>query len=174
MTPLKTELDALEAVLTTPLGDFLTDKDQGDRDKLTATAQKRMFTKAIQAVDEARGGRNMWMVVLRHGHESRTFYTGFGPYGTKAQAEKAAQGDLMGLEPTAYAIVATRNKEGLAQLMDMVDELPAPVKVSKDQERINLKRMGQLASNHSDITHMRGAKVKNIGSLRGVRAREGL
>jgi len=174
VTPLKAELDALESVLTTPLGDFLTDKDAGDQDKLTSTAQKRMFTKAIQAVDEARGGRTMWMVVLRHGFESRTIYTGFGPYGTKAQAEKAAQGELLGLEPTAYAVVATRNKEGLAQLVSMADELPEPMRVSKDQERVNIKRMGQLASNHSDIKHVRSVKVKNIGNVRDVRAREGL
>jgi len=169
---LKVELDALEAVLTTPLGDFLTDKDQGDQEKLTATAQKRMFTKAIQAVDEARGGRNMWMVVLRHGHESRTFYTGFGPYSTKAEAEKAAQGELMSLEPTAYAIVATRNKEGHRQLMDMVDELPPPVKVNKEQERANIKKMGRLS--RKEGTHVRSVKVSNIGNVRDVRAREGL
>ena len=174
MTPLKAELDALAGVLHTPLSEFVTDKDQGDEDKLTALAQKRMFTKAIQAVDEARGGRNMWMVVLRHGHESRTFYTGFGPYGTKAQAEKAAQGELMALEPTAYALVATRNQEGHRQLMEMVDELPPPMKVSKEQERINLKRMGALSRKDNGTTHVRSVKVKNIGNVRDVRAREGL
>jgi hypothetical protein len=169
----KAEIDALEAVLTTPLGDFLTDRDAGDQAQLTATAQKRMFTAAIKAVDEARGGRNMWMVVLRHGHEGRVFYTGFGPYSTKAQAEKAAQGELLALEPTAYAIVATRNQQGHRQLMEMVDELPPPARVSKDQERKNIKRMGELNAKRG-ADHVRGVKVRSIGNVRDVRKREGL
>lgn len=121
MKALKSELDALRSVLMTPLGEFITDKEQAEHKDPEGLAQKRMFTKAIEAVDEARGSRTMWIVVLRHGTVSVT-YTSYGPWATRAQASKAAEGILATVHATAVAVVPLRSPEGWAQMVAAADE----------------------------------------------------
>jgi hypothetical protein len=123
--PLKAEIDALQAVLMTPLGDFLTDKEEAEHKDPEGLAQKRMFTKAIEAVDEVRGSRTSWVVVLRFGTvPSSVTYQSFGPWATKAQADKAAGALLGALEATAYAVVPQRTESGWQALLSAVDEVP--------------------------------------------------
>lgn len=122
MKPVKAEIDALRDVLLTPLTEFISAKEAESRtqEKAEALAQTRMFTAALEAVDIARADRTYFMVVLRHGSASVT-YSGFGPYSTKDQAEKAAAQALAGMEITAYAIVPTRNHHGLGALFELAD-----------------------------------------------------
>lgn len=125
MKPLKAELDALAAVLMTPLGDFLTDKETAEHKDPEGLAQKRMFTKAIEAVDEVRGQRTAWVVVLRFGTSaSSVTYQSFGSWSTKAQADKAAEALLGALEATAYAVVPQRTESGWKALLEAADEAP--------------------------------------------------
>lgn len=126
MKPVKAELDALRNVLLTPLTEFISAKESETRtqEKAETLAQTRMFTAALEAVDKARADRTFWMVVLRHGTVSVT-YSGFGPYSTKDQAEKAATQALAGMEITAYALVPTRNHHGLQAVFEMADADPA-------------------------------------------------
>lgn len=126
MKPLKNELDALQAVLMTPLGDFITDREQAEHKDPEGLAQKRMFTKAIEAVDEVRGERTSWVVVLRFGTvASSVTYQSFGPWSTKSQAEKAAEGLLRSVEATAYAVVPQRTPEGWEAMLQAADAPPA-------------------------------------------------
>lgn len=125
MKPLKAEIDAMNAVLMTPLGDFLTEKEAAEHKDPEGLAQKRMFTKAIEAVDAVRGERTSWVVVIRFGAvASSVTYQSFGPWSTKAQAEKAAEGLLKALEATAYAIVPQRSEIGWQALLEDVDAPP--------------------------------------------------
>jgi hypothetical protein len=125
MKPLKAELDALQAVLMTPLGDFLTEREAAEHKDPEGLAQKRMFTKAIEAVDEVRGQRTSWIVVLRFGTvASSVIYQSFGQWSTKAQADKAAEGLLGALEATAYAVVPQRTEGGWKALLEAVDAPP--------------------------------------------------
>ena len=101
----------------TPLEDFLTAADKGDDERLQALAQNRMFTKAIEAVDRARGLATAWTLVLRHGRESVSF-SAYGPYATRAKATEAAAG----FDYTGIAVVPTLNPEGLKELWKRVDE----------------------------------------------------
>lgn len=126
MKPLKAELDALQAVLMTPLGDFLTDKEANEHKDPEGLAQKRMFTKAIEAVDAVRGERTSWVVVIRFGTvASSVTYQSFGPWSTKAQAEKAAGDILRAVEGTAYAVVPQRTPEGWEAMLSDADAPPA-------------------------------------------------
>ena len=127
MEPLKVEIDALQAVMMTPLESFVNDKDAETRtpEKLEALAHKRMFSTAIKAVDKARGERTLYMVVLRHGHGTATVYSGYGPYATKGQAEKATTEMRKAFDHTAYAVVPMRNAEGLHGLLTQLDTEPA-------------------------------------------------
>jgi hypothetical protein len=126
MRPLKAELDALQAVLMTPLGDFLTDREAAEHKDPEGLAQKRMFTKAIEAVDEVRGSRTSWVVVLRFGTmPSSVTYQSFGPWSTKSQADKAAEVILRATEATAYAVVPQRTEDGWRALLGAVDAPPA-------------------------------------------------
>ena len=125
MKPLKAELDALQAVLMTPLGDLLTDKEEAEHKDPEGLAQKRMFTKAIEAVDEMRGQRTSWVVVLRFGTvASSVTYQSFGPWSTKGQADRSADALLRALEATAYAVVPQRTEGGWQALLSAVDEAP--------------------------------------------------
>lgn len=126
MEPLKVELDALREVMFTPVEQFVSDKDAETRtpEALEALAHKRMFSTAIKAVDAARGARTLYMVVLRFGHGSSTFYSGYGPYATKPQAEKAVEKLGKALGYSAFAIVPMRNAEGLEQLLKDLDANP--------------------------------------------------
>lgn len=126
MKPLKAECDALAAVMMTPLGDFLTDRERDEHKDPEGLAQKRMFTKAIEAVDEVRGSRTSWVIVLRFGTvASSVTYQSFGPWSTKSQAEKQAEGLLASLEATAYAVVPQRTPEGWELLLAAADAPPA-------------------------------------------------
>lgn len=126
MRPLKAEADALSAVLMTPLEDFITEKEQSEHKDPEGLAQKRMFTKAIEAVDEARGTRTMWTVVLRFGTvPSSVTYQAFGPYATQTQAQKATESFLSACEATAYAVVPMRTAEGWSLMLAAADEPPA-------------------------------------------------
>ena len=126
MEPLKAELEAMREVLLRPLDSFVTDKDAESRteEALEALAHKRMFSTAIKAVDAARGERTTHIVVLRHGRGTSTFYTGFGPYATKAQAEKAYVELAKTMAPTACAVVPVRNAAGFASLLESLDAEP--------------------------------------------------
>jgi hypothetical protein len=121
--PLKVELDAFWEVMLTPVAEFITEKERAERTEAKAEklAHDRMAKTAIKAVDKARGERTLWMVVLRFGRENRTFYSSFGPYPTKGQAEKAVTqlGETYGY--TAYAVVPMRNAEGLAEMLANLD-----------------------------------------------------
>lgn len=113
MKVVKAELDALQAVMMTPLGDFLTDKEQAEHKDPEGLAQRRMFTKAIEAIDEVRGLRTGWVVVLRFGTvASSVTYQSVGSWSTKGQAEKAAGDLLRQLEATAYAVVPQMSERG--------------------------------------------------------------
>lgn len=141
MKPVKAEIDALRDVLLTPLTEFISAKEAESRtqEKAEALAQTRMFTAALEAVDIARADRTYFMVVLRHGSASVT-YSGFGPYATKAQAEKAAAQTLAGMEVTAYAIVPTRNHHGLGAIFELADADPVErsvwAEVKKDAQAL--------------------------------------
>ncbi|MGZ6788369.1 MAG: hypothetical protein ACXVGN_00205 [Mycobacteriaceae bacterium] len=126
MEPLKAEIEALQAVMFTPVEQFVTDKERAERGDEAAEklAHKRMFASAIKAVDEARGARTLYNVILRHGRGTSTFYTGFGPYPTTGQAEKAVEKLGHVFEYTAYAVVPTRNAEGLEQMVKELDAEP--------------------------------------------------
>lgn len=126
MKPLKVETDALAAVLMTPLEEFVSDREAAEHKDPEGLAQKRMFTKAIEAVDEVRGLRTAWVVVLRFGTvASSVTYQSFGAWSTKAQAEKAAQGLLSTLEATAYAVVPQCSQIGWEALLEAADAPPA-------------------------------------------------
>lgn len=123
MRPLKAETDALAAVMMTPLADFLTDKEAETHKDPEGLAQKRMFAKAVEAVDEARGTRTMWMVVLRFGTvPSSVIYQGFGPYATQKQASDATESILRATEATAYAVVPMRTHGGWEAMVASADE----------------------------------------------------
>ena len=125
MRPLKAEVDALSGVLMTPLEDFLTAKEQAEHKDPEGLAQKRMFTKAIEAVDEARGERTSWIVVLRFGTvPSSVIYQSFGPWSTKAQAQAGAESILSAVDATAYAVVPQRSESGWKALLSAADEPP--------------------------------------------------
>lgn len=125
MKPLKNELDALNAVLMTPLGDFLTEREAAEHKDPEGLAQKRMFTKAIEAVDAVRGERTSWVVVIRFGTvASSVTYQSFGAWSTKAQAEKAAGEILRQVGGTAFAIVPQRTPAGWEQMISKADEPP--------------------------------------------------
>lgn len=125
MEPLKTEIDAMKAVLMSDLESFVTEREVQERgeEKAEALAQKRMFSQAIKAVDQARGARTTWTVVLRFGTGS-VHYAGFGPYATRQQATKAL--DVLGrtMAPTGYAVVPTRNAAHLEELTTGLDAQP--------------------------------------------------
>ena len=126
MKPLKAECDALAAVMMTPLGDFLTDRETNEHKDPEGLAQKRMFTRAIEAVDEVRGQRTSWVVVIRFGVvASSVTYQSFGPWSTKGQAEKAAEAILRQVEGTAYAVVPQRTPEGWTSMQEAADAPPA-------------------------------------------------
>lgn len=126
MTVSKAEMDAMNAVLMTPLGDFITDKEANEHKNPEGLAQKRMFTKAIEAVDEVRGERTAWVVVIRFGVvASSVTYQSFGAWSTKAQAEKAAMAILASVEGTAYAVVPQRTPAGWEAMLSAVDAPPA-------------------------------------------------
>lgn len=121
----KAELDALQAVMMTPLGDFLTDKEQSEHRDPEGLAQRRMFTKAIEAVDEVRGLRTSWVVVLRFGTvASSVTYQSFGSWSTRGQAEKAAEPLLKALEATAYAVVPQMSERGWEAALREADAPP--------------------------------------------------
>lgn len=125
MRPLKAELDALNAVLMTPLEDFLTAKERDEHKDPEGLAQKRMFTKAIEAVDEVRGLRTAWVVVLRFGvSASSVTYQSFGSWSTKAQAERAAESILRTVEGTAYAVVPQMSEGGWQAALSEADAPP--------------------------------------------------
>ena len=126
MKPLKAELDALQAVLMTPLEDFLTDKEANEHKDPEGLAQRRMFTKAIEAVDDVRGERTSWVLVVRFGTvASSVTYQSFGPWSTKSQAEKAADAILRACEGTAYAVVPQRTPGGWEAMLNAADAPPA-------------------------------------------------
>lgn len=127
MEPLLGEIDALREVLFTPVESFVSDKERAEKGDEWAEkmAHKRMFSQGIKAVDAARGSRTLYMVVLRFGQGSSTFYTGYGPYATKGQAEKAVTAMSSTFEYTAAAVVPMRNAEGLAGLLSELDAKPA-------------------------------------------------
>lgn len=110
----------------TPVEQFVTDREREERGEEAAEklAHKRMFAQAIKAVDAARGARTLYNVVLRFGQGTSTFYSAFGPYATKGQAEKAVEklGSVFGF--TAFAVVPTRNAEGLEQMLAELDAKP--------------------------------------------------
>jgi hypothetical protein len=123
--PSKAELDALNAVLMTPLEDFLTEKEQAEHKDPEGLAQRRMFTKAIEAVDEVRGLRIGWVVVVRFGTvASSVTYQSFGSWSTKAQAEKAAGAILRAVEGTAYAVVPQMSERGWEARLGALDAPP--------------------------------------------------
>lgn len=125
MKPLKSEMDALNAILMTPLEDFLTEREQDEHKDPEGLAQKRMFTKAIEAVDEVRGERTSWVLVIRFGvNASSVNYQSFGPWSTKGQADKAAEGILRACEGTAYAVVPQRTPEGWETMLTNADAPP--------------------------------------------------
>ena len=125
MKPLKAEIDALAAVLMTPLGDSITDREAAEHKDPEALAQRRMFTKAIEAVDEVRGERTSWVVVLRFGTvASSVTYQSFGQWSTKAQADKAAADIMRQVEATAYAVVPQRTEGGWQLMLDAADAPP--------------------------------------------------
>jgi hypothetical protein len=120
--PLKAEIDAMNAVLMTPLGDFLTEREAAEHKDPEGLAQKRMFTKAIEAVDEVRGQRTAWVLVIRFGTSaSSVTYQSFGPWSTKSQAEKAAADILRQVEGTAYAVVPQRTPDGWEAMLSDAD-----------------------------------------------------
>jgi hypothetical protein len=123
MKPLKSECDALAAVMMTPLGDFLTDKEANEHKDPEGLAQKRMFTKAIEAVDAVRGERTSWVVIIRFGVvASSVTYQSFGPWSTKSQADKAAEQILQTVGGTACAVVPQRTEQGWISLIEQVDQ----------------------------------------------------
>lgn len=122
----KAEMDALAEVMMTPLGDFLTDREANEHKNPEALAQKRMFTKAIEAVDEVRGLRTSWVVVVRFGvTASSVTYQAFSGWSTRAQAEKAATAILSAVEGTAYAVVPQLTERGWEAMLSAADAPPA-------------------------------------------------
>lgn len=126
MEPNKDEVDAFWEVMLTPPEEFVTERERADRgdDWCEKMAHQRMAKQAIKAVDKARGDRTQWMVVLRHGRGESTVYTGYGPYSTKAQGERAQEKLAHTFHSTGYALVPMRNAEGLADLLEQVDTRP--------------------------------------------------
>lgn len=123
MRPLKTELEALAEVLHTPLGDFISDRERAEHRDPTALAQTRMFAKAIEAVDEARASRHHFYLVFRFGEDSG-WLQGFGPFATKAQAQKAAADIVAVRDYSAFAVVPTNNFAAFTEQMKHLDEMP--------------------------------------------------
>jgi hypothetical protein len=133
--PNKAELDALAAVLLTPLSDFLTEKEAAEHKDPEKLAQTRMFTKAIEAVDEARGARALKVVVLRHGSDANCFFTSIGPFATQNQAEKARDSALAATGASGHAITHHRTPEGWAQHVATLDAEPEAKRVGKVEEK---------------------------------------
>lgn len=122
----KAEMDAMQSILMTPLEDFLTDKEQGEHKDPEGLAQRRMFTKAIEAVDAVRGLRTGWVVVVRFGvTASSVTYQSFGSWSTRGQAETAATGILKAVEGTAYAVVPQLSPAGWEAMLSAADAPPA-------------------------------------------------
>lgn len=181
MKPLKPEIEALRDVMFTPVEEFVTDKDAEKRDdeQLQALAYQRMFTRAIEAVDSARGSRTCYMIVLRHGTTSVTF-TGFGPYATKNQAEKALEHAQRTFGPTGWAVVPTRNEQGYSELLEAIDAPPAERKIGKVEQKHMDAELRQCLDN--ERTHMRAGswrgkgntEVEYVGNVRDLRQEAGL
>ena len=126
MEPLKAEIEALREVMFTPVEDFVSEKERAERGEEWAekTAHRRMFSQGIKAVDAARGARTTWMVTLRHGPADNCYFTGIGPYATKAQAEKALLRARAAFDPSGWAVSPTRNEDGFADLLTELDAKP--------------------------------------------------
>ena len=174
MRPLKGELDALRTVLMTPLEEFISDKESESHKDPESLAQMRMFTKAIESVDEARGARLMHNVVLRFGSGKSPVFLSYGPYSTKAQAERALEEQKKLHGPSGWAITAHRSPEGLEQLIAELDKAPEPARQNKLQEKHRLAELN--ACIHKDRRHLRAGhkEIKSLGNVWDIRNKEGL
>ena len=128
MEPHKSEVDALREVMFTPVESFVTEKERAEKGDEWAekTAHRRMFATAIKAVDEARGTRTLYTVVLGFG---ASHVRNFGLYATEAQAEKARAKMLaaLGNLVKASAVRPWQNEHAWAAMLTRAD-VPPPVK----------------------------------------------
>lgn len=175
MKPLKPEIDAAKAVLMTPLSEFLSERESSEHKDPEGLAQTRMFTRALEAAEEARGSRTTYTVVLRFGTGNNVFFHAYGPYSTQAQAQKALEGDLAAFGPSGHAVVPTTNQTGLRARIEALDARPERRERGKKQEQELKSRMAQCTAN--ERTHIRPEKgdrqsVKVLGNAWDLHAKE--
>ena len=75
-------------------------------------------------LDEMRASRTTYTVVLRFGIGIHQHHMCFGPYSTRAQAEKAFDKHLVHTQPSAWAFVPTRTAEGIEEMIAEADKTP--------------------------------------------------
>ena len=82
--------------------------------------------KVIRALDEVRGERTTYGVVLRIGEGKRAFFVGYHGFSTRNQAIKSVEKNPQAAMASGIAVVAMKNERGLEQLIERVDAPPAP------------------------------------------------
>lgn len=175
MKPLRLEIDAAKAVLMTPLSEFLSDREASEHKDPEGLAQTRMFTRALEAAEEARGSRTTYTVVLRFGTGDNVFFHAYGPYSTQPQAQKALEGDLTHFQASGYAVVPTTNQAGLSARLEALDARPERRALGKKQEQELKSRMNQCTQ--GERTHIRPEKgdrqsVRVLGNAWDFHAKE--
>lgn len=179
MKPNKPEVDALRAVLMTPLNEFITDKESETHKDPEGLAQSRMFSRALEAAYDELGRRTTWLVVLRHGKGSSTVYSGWGAWSTKAQAEKALAAHLVDFDHTAGAIVPVRGESALADLLAEIDAPPPEAKIGPKEGKQLDAKIRQYLDGEGEKSHIRGGwwtgrggtEIKHLGNARDLHRR---
>jgi hypothetical protein len=107
VTPLKAEIQAVEAVLDQP--------HESAKDAAKA---------AIIALDLARAKRVTFFSVFRFGGDKNAWFQGFGPYATRNQALKAIEKHPAVDMAKGLAVVPCVNEHGLDELIASTDVKP--------------------------------------------------
>ena len=128
--PLKKEIDRVAALLM-----------EGDE------SPQALADKVIRALDEVRGERTTYGVVLRIGEGKRAFFVGYHGFSTRNQAIKSVEKNPQAAMASGIAVVAMKNEAGLDQLIARVDAPPAPTgdwpEIYADVAAARAKRRGR-------------------------------
>ena len=128
--PLKKEVDRVAALLM-----------EGDE------TPQALADKVIRAIDEVRGERTTYGVVLKIGRGKTAFYVGYHGFSTRNQAIKSVEKNPQAAMASGIAVVAMKNEAGLEQLIERVDAPPAPTgdwpDVYADAAAARAKRRGR-------------------------------
>ena len=128
--PLKKEVDRVAALLM-----------EGDE------SPQALADKVIRALDEVRGERTTYGVVMKIGRGKTAVYVGYHGFSTRNQAIKSVEKNPQAAMASGIAVVAMKNEQGLEQLIERVDAPPAPTgdwpEIYADVAAARAKRRGR-------------------------------